>query len=333
MKILLIQTAFIGDVILATATLETLREAFPEAELHFLLRKGNETLLQNHPYIKKTWVWDKKKRKYQKWLQLLKQIREENFSHVINLQRFAATGVLTLLSKAKHKIGFSQNPMAWGYSKKIPHQMKASPPLHEVERNYQLLETTFLLKGIKKPKLYPTKEHIDKVRKYTNNNKEVICIAPSSVWFTKQAPHEFWVELLNQITDQYYIYLLGAPSDIETCSKIIENTDNTNVENLAGELNLLESAALMQYAKMNYVNDSAPMHLASAMNAPTCAIFCSTVPSFGFGPLSNQAFLLEVKEDLPCRPCGNHGKASCPLNHFKCGHHLEVKEALAILEA
>ena len=70
---------------------------------------------------------------------------------------------------------------------------------------------------------------------------------------------------------------------------------------------------------MNYVLDSAPLHICSAMNAPTTAIFCSTAPQFGFGPLAEGAIILETKLDLDCRPCGKHGHKECPKGHFRCG--------------
>ena len=76
---------------------------------------------------------------------------------------------------------------------------------------------------------------------------------------------------------------------------------------------------------MNFVNDSAPMHLASSVNAKTTAIFCSTVPEFGFGPLSDLSQVVEIKEKLKCRPCGLHGKKACPEGHFKCGFEIETK--------
>jgi len=90
------------------------------------------------------------------------------------------------------------------------------------------------------------------------------------------------------------------------------------VVNLAGELSFLESAALMKGATMNFVNDSAPMHLASAMNAHVTAVYCSTIPAFGFGPLSTKSFIIQTSEKLSCRPCGSHGYKTCPQGHFKC---------------
>ena len=77
---------------------------------------------------------------------------------------------------------------------------------------------------------------------------------------------------------------------------------------------------------MNYVNDSGPLHIASAMNAPVTSFFCSTVPDFGFGPLADQSKIVQVKEKLPCRPCGLHGHNSCPKGHFKCGNDISISE-------
>jgi ADP-heptose:LPS heptosyltransferase len=79
---------------------------------------------------------------------------------------------------------------------------------------------------------------------------------------------------------------------------------------------------------MNYVNDSAPMHLCSATNAPVTAVYCSTVPAFGFGPLSNQNKIAQINELLPCRPCGLHGYNKCPEKHFNCANNIHVTDVL-----
>jgi len=89
---------------------------------------------------------------------------------------------------------------------------------------------------------------------------------------------------------------------------------------------------LMQGAIMNYVNDSAPLHLASAMNAPVTALFCSTIPAFGFGPLSDVRYVVETEEKLSCRPCGLHGYRACPQGHFKCALTVRVAQLSEILE-
>jgi len=330
MKILLIQTAFIGDVILATAALEQLRAAKPEAEIHFLVRAGNESLVAEHPFLKKVWVWEKRNKKYKHLFKLISEVKKEKFDVVVNLQRFAATGLLALLSGAKVKLGFSQNPFSWTYNFHLPHKMGGENPLHEVERNSQLLNLweDFEEKG---PRLYPTEKAQKKVEKY-KAKAPFICIAPASVWQTKEVPEKVWVSFLDKLPTAYTVYLLGGPDDQARCEAIRSKTKFPNAVNLAGKLNLLESAALMQGAVMNYVNDSAPMHLASAMNAPVCAVYCSTVPEFGFGPLSEHSYVVQVEEELECRPCGMHGKKACPLGHFECGNRLRAEQLLGIIQ-
>src|SRR5690606_10613069 len=143
-----------------------------------------------------------------------------------------------------------------------------------------------------------------------------ICFAPSSEWFTKPFLAEKLVEFINKVAFEGTIELLGAASDIAACDAIKATSKHTKVVNLSGMLSLLESAALMQDAVLSYVNDSAPLHLASAVNAKTCAIFCSTVPAFGFYPLADFSEIVELSTPLSCRPCGLHGYKACPLEHF-----------------
>lgn len=322
-KILIIQTAFIGDVILATSLIEKLHQYYPKAKIDFLLRKGNETLLNNHPKLGKVLVWDKKGGKYRNLFKLLGRIRKGNYDLVVNVQRFANSGMLTAFSGAKEKIGFDKNPFAWAFTKKVTHKIEEGT--HEVERNNELIKA--ITDGqLQRPVLYPSPSDFKKVAAY--KTEPFICMAPASVWFTKQFPKEKWVELIQSLEFSGNIYLIGAPNDEALCDEIIAQGGNPKAQNLCGKMNLLQSAALMKDAVMNYVNDSAPMHLASAMNAKTTAIYCSTVPEFGFGPLAENARIAEVSEKLDCRPCGLHGFKECPKGHFKCGRDIQIEKLL-----
>lgn len=330
LKFLIIQTAFIGDVILATAVAEKLHHQFPDAQIDFVLRKGNETLLTNHPFIKKVFVWDKKQSKIKNLLSITKQVRANKYNSVIDLHRFASSGIITGFSGAKEKIGFDKNPLSFLFTKQIKHEIGNLPTgqaggKHEVERNQQLIEH-ITDKKTALPKLYPTEANFESVKKYKTDS--YVCLAPTSVWFTKQYPKEKWIDLCNQLPKDLNIYLLGAPADFNSCEEIRSKAKRESITNLSGKLNFLESAALMKDAKMNFVNDSAPMHIASAMNANTTAIFCSTVPSFGFGPLSDNAQIVETSLQLDCRPCGLHGHKECPKGHFKCGFSIETSELI-----
>lgn len=325
-KILVIQTAFTGDVVLATAILEKLHCFFPGAQLDFLVRKGNEGLLKDHPFIHETIVWNKKENKKKNLFNIFKNIRKEKYDAVINLQRFASTGLLTAFSRAKQKIGFDKNPFSFLFTQKIKHDLSSNK--HEVERNNELIE--HLTDGsFTKPRLYPSLKNFDEISKFTL--QPYVCMMPASVWFTKQYPFEKWIDLIENFPAEYTIYLLGGKDDLPLCEKIKSEVTSKAVEVLAGQLNFLSSAALMKGAAMNYTNDSAPLHFASAVDAPVTSIFCSTVPAFGFYPLASKSFIVETKEILACRPCSLHGLKACPLGHFKCAYTIETNQLLSTL--
>jgi heptosyltransferase-2 len=329
-RYLIIQTAFIGDVVLATALIESLAHAHPDAEIDFLLRKGNEALLTGHPKLKELLVWDKKNGKYRNLWQILGRIRERKYDAVINVQRFAATGFLTAFSGAREKIGFQKNPWSFLFTKRVHHTVSTPEnPLHETGRNQLLIEH---LAGFKppKPKLYPSAA--DEALVDPLKSSPYICMAPASVWFTKQFPEDQWVSLIKAIPADLKIYLLGGPGDRELCNRILERAGSPDrVENFCGKLGFLASAALQRDARMSYVNDSAPMHFSSAVNGPVTAIYCSTMPSFGFGPLSERSFIVEVEEQLSCRPCGLHGQRTCPQGHFNCAKKIRTAQLLETL--
>ncbi|MDQ3108817.1 MAG: glycosyltransferase family 9 protein [Bacteroidota bacterium] len=328
-KILLIQTAFTGDVVLATPVLEKLHRVFPEAKIDFLVRKGNESLLKNHPFLNEVLVFDKKNDKLSNLWKLVWKVRSKRYDLVVNMHRFASSGIITAFSGAKHRIGFDKNPMASFFTHKIPHEIGTGK--HEVRRNLDLIEHFVDVGASSRPKLYPTEADY-KLISYFKNVGEYICIAPTSVWFTKQWPPEKWAELIKIIPSRYRVYLLGGPPDAKGCQEVLKRAGRDNVANLAGQLTFLQSAALMESAKMNYVNDSAPMHFASAMNAPVTAIYCSTVPAFGFGPLSDSSRVVETEIPLTCKPCGIHGHMECPEVHFKCALTIEAKKAMGDLD-
>jgi len=326
MKFLVIQTAFIGDVVLATGIVEKLHRFFPDAQIDFLVRKGNEGLLQNHPYLHEVLIWDKKNGKLKNLWKLLRLIRKRRYDKVINVQRFAATGILTAFSGAKEKIGFDKNPLSWLFDKKIKHVISdVNHPLHEVDRNNELIRE-FTNDEVVNPHLYPSAEDTAVVQQYRKS--PYITISPASVWFTKQFPKDKWISFAKEVPANYTIYLLGAPGDVALAEEIRAGDTAATIVDLCGKLSFLQSAALMKDAAMNYVNDSAPMHFASSVNAPVTAVYCSTLPSFGFGPLSDTCFVVEVQEPLSCRPCGLHGRAACPLGHFKCAYEITNAQLL-----
>lgn len=352
MQILVVQTAFLGDVVLATPVVEKLHRYFPNANIDFLLRKGNESLLKNHPFIRNLIIWDKKDGKWKNAFKVIKQLRATKYDYVINLQRFATSGIITAFSGGNTTVGFDKNPLSFLFAKKIKHHIAevGEPIIHEVERNL-LCINWFTDDSLQLPKLYPSEIDFETVNIFVNDKRTVanqtseirhhtsdiqqlpyITISPASVWFTKQYPKEKWIELLKTVGDKFQVYLLGAPSDKSMCDEIIAKSGVRNISNCCGQFSLLQSAALMQGAVMNYVNDSAPLHLASAMDAPVTVIFCSTAPRFGFGPSGTKGNIVETLVNLPCKPCGLHGRKECPEGHFKCALTVTEQQLLAVIK-
>ena len=328
-KILIIQTASLGDVVLATPLIEKLHQFYPKARIDFLLKYGYEGVLRRHPYLKHVMVWDKSERKYHHLKELIHIVRENKYDLVVNAQRFASSGLITVLSGAKHRVGFSKNPFSLLFSKRVKHKIgiKKNNP-HEVERNLKLIES-FTDSSFIAPKLYPSNHDFARVSQY--KTRKYITVSPASLWFTKQYPMEKWIEFVASMEEGITVYFLGSGNDKELCDEIIIQSGHTNCLNLSGKLSVLESAALMRDAVINYTNDSAPMHMASAMGAPVAAIYCSTVPEFGFGPLSDTSFIIQTNRQLKCRPCGLHGFNKCPKEHFDCAYTIENSQLLGVL--
>ncbi len=304
--------------------MENLHRKYPDAAIDVLVKKGTESLFASHPYIRKLYIWDKSDKKLKNLYKILKEVQSERYDLVINVQRFFLTGFLTAFSRAGKTVGFNKNPFSVFFSKRLKHKIREGE-FHETERNLLLIQN-LVQETEKRPVLYPSKQDDALTSPYKTH--KYICVAPASLWHTKQYPADKWVEFLQQLPDDLYVYFLGSPADHTLCEEISKRSSHGNSMNLAGKLKLLETASLQRDAHMNFVNDSAPMHLASAVNAPVTAIFCSTIPAFGFGPLSTDSEVLETEEKLDCRPCGLHGLRECPEKHFDCAYTIKTERLL-----
>ncbi len=312
---------------LVTSILEKLHAFHPDAAIDLVVRKGNEGLFTGHPFLRKLHVWDKRQGKTRALFSLIGDLRKTDHDHIINAQRFFSTGLMTVLARGTETVGYDKNPLSFLFTRKVPHVI--GDGRHEVERLNELIaHLTDASRPL--PRLYPSKADRQAVERLVLKSGTAagnyVCIAPASVWFTKQWPESKWVELMKMLPSDQHVFLIGAPGDLPMCERIKKAVGRGTV--LAGELSLLGTAVLMEGATMNYVNDSAPLHIASAMNAPVTAIFCSTVPAFGFGPLRNNGRVVETLEKLDCRPCGLHGYKACPKGHFKCALGIEVEQVV-----
>lgn len=319
-KILVIQTASIGDVILVTSLLEKLHHKFPDSQIDLLLKSPNQQLFTQHPFINNLWIWQKDDKKYLRLWDLCDRIRKEKYDVVFCVQRFFSSGLVTLYSGAKKRIGFKKNPLSMFFTHKVEHKIEKG--IHEIDRNISLLEG-YWCKTAPRPQLYPTKDDYAKTSLYKQGN--YYTLSPSSLWKTKTLEPEKWLELINQLPQDTMLYLLGSKQDRALCEELIKKSTNPNIINLSGKLSFLQSAALMRDAKMNFTNDSAPLHLCSSVNAPVTAVFCSTTQDFGFTPLSDDSLVVEATPQPKCKPCGLHGAKKCKHEHFECGRKIDMQ--------
>jgi heptosyltransferase-2 len=329
-KVLIIQTAFLGDAVLITSLLEKIRLESPNTSVHLLVRKGLEGIFKAYPYshVVQVWTYDKRN-KLNSWWSLRNDFAKEKFDQVFVAQRFFGMGLLSISIGAKKVIGFDKNPLSLFFDEKVPHEFGQGK--HETERNTELLASWL---GTLPYKPFMNASHLNNFP-VDLQPKKYLCISPGSVWKTKRFPVHKWIEFIRLLPADQEIVLMGSAAEKHLSDEIEEAFMGSGryISNACGRFNLQEVIAVYQQSLMSFVNDSGPLHICSAVNTPTGAIFCSTIPAFGFGPLAEHNKIIEVTQKLACRPCGDHGKKSCPEIHFNCGNSIDVKEMLQAYQA
>ncbi len=220
-----------------------------------------------------------------------------------------------------------------GYKKQKLLTNKISFPsgMHSKDKALQLLQdfSNEPLKG--DSEVFPSAADFSKAKKLTENNRtnKKIAIAPASVWATKKWPHSYFIELLKK-GESFSFYLIGGKEDKTLCDSIIKQSGHQNITNCAGELSILESCALIKEMDLLVCNDSAPLHMANAVNTPVFALFGPTVKDFGCYPYREADKILEI--ELDCRPCSKHGSNKCPKGHHKCMIDLRPESVIKQIE-
>lgn len=337
-RILIIQTAFIGDVVLALPLLQILRKNFPSAKIDFMLIPKTAELLKNHPDVNDVIIFDKKGRDkgFRGIIKMVGLISQKNYDAVFIPHRHFRSAIIPFLAGIKVRVGFDRSIFKFLYTHVVKYRQ-----IHEIERNLSLLEPFGIKSEVKEiPNLYPSeadKNYIDEL--LAGVKSKIICVAPGSVWATKRWLKERFAELVELlIRDGFVVALVGGTEDFELCEEIKNVNGSENIFNFCGKLSLLQSAELLRRSILLVSNDSAPMHIAVAMRTPVVAIFGSTIPEFGFYPYGEKDRIIQV-ENLYCRPCGIHGRSKCPERHFNCMRlietervYLEVKSLIQSLQ-
>jgi len=315
--IVIVQTAFIGDVVLILFLAEAVRRVHPEARITLVTTPASATFAQYCTAIDTIIAFDKRGKHggLRGMMQMARQLRREGADCVLAPHRSFRTALLARFSGARLSVGFEKNSFAWLYDKRVEYLAE-----HEIERNMALLGVfEDCANCLPTPPIMRLPESVsvaaEALLRQHGLEKGFIACAPGSVWATKRWREEHFERLVRMLQEAgTKVVVLGGKDDVEVCERIAEKSGSVS---LAGKTSLPEMLAILQSASVLVCNDSAPAHLAALVDCPTVAIFGPTVQAFGFAPRSSRAVVVE-NERLSCRPCSSHGTNTCPLGTHEC---------------
>jgi heptosyltransferase-2 len=326
-RILIIQTAFIGDVILTTPLIKNLRKILPDSFISFLLIPETKNVLENNPHLNEILVYDKRKnRGVGGLLQIVRSIKERQFGLAIIPHRSLRSALLAYLSRIPERIGFDRSAGSFLFTDKVVYRTN----VHEVDRNLSLLSNFAPDLTDRSPELFPSSQDFSHVRTLLSDSgitqgDKIVGVAPGSVWATKRWLPERFAEVGDLLLRQTgaKVVFFGSEEDSALCERIADSMTGRPAM-MAGKFSVLQSAAAVSLSRVILSNDSAPVHMASAMKIPVVAVFGSTIPEFGFAPYEVGHVI--IQKEMKCRPCGIHGKRKCPEKHFRCMREIGAEE-------
>lgn len=311
-NILVIQTAFLGDLILTTPLFKKIKIKHPNSHVSVLVNRGTESILEMNPNLDRVIPVDKKStfKNPFSFLKFLKFLRSLDFNICYSPHFSHRSSLVSFFSGSKLRIGYRESGFSFLHSITYERPLRG---IHEVQKLDLLIGNSDFIR----PEIFLNPKSIEDIVPYIANLPPYIAIAPSSLWETKRMPVEKFSDLILKILNksEYLPVIIGSKSDIPL-GKILSDRFSEKIINYVGKTNLQELSYIISRAKAVVSNDSSPIHIASAFNVPTIAIFGATIPEFGYSPLSDLKYVSQI--ELDCRPCGIHGGRFCPKQHFKC---------------
>jgi heptosyltransferase II len=324
-KILVIQTAFLGDAVLTLPMIQKLKEMHKDSIIDVLCIHASIEIFQLSSCINEIIVIEKKgeHKSLFSLLKFIKQIRLKGYDKIYSPHRSFRTSILVLQSGVKETYGYSNSAMFHVY-KYITEYISSH---HEVQRNLDLIGYDYSKNGWKVlPEISIPESSERTVKDFIKSNNirtDFGVIAPGSIWNTKKYPIEYYEQVIKFLIDKGLKVIIMGSKEEEDIGKTLEIKFGDSLISAAGRMTITESIALLKYARILISNDSAPTHLGVCADIPVLTLYCSTVPEFGFYPYNKKSRWLSYSE-LDCKPCGIHGYERCPLKHFLCGYKLEV---------
>jgi len=322
-KILIIKPSSLGDIIHSLPFLNVMRKHFPESEIHWVVFKEFEGIIQGHPMIDRLWVIDKNS-----WLKIkmagntfrdirffLKALKKEKYDLVIDLQGLLRSGIIALSTNSPIRIGFQEAREGSKYF--YTHKVHGGKNIHAVDRYLKIAE--FIGCNISKiefPLSYSIANSTSINLQF--NHEDYVVIVPGARWKTKiWSPRKFGV-LASLLP--FRTVIVGTDKDAKAAEEIVKISKGKAI-NLTGKTTLKELTGIISRAKFLITNDSGPMHIAAALNIPVFAIFGPTDP-VRTGPYGKNNTI--IRADVQCSPCF---KKTC--NDLRCMNNIKAEKVYA----
>lgn len=336
---LVIQTSFLGDVVLTTPLLVSLAR---EGPVDVIATRAGAGLLAGHPAVRDVIVYDKRGSDsgIRGFAGLVRRIRrrEDGSPRGAATAYFAQgsmrSAALAAAARVPRRIGFDTSSGRALYTERVAYREDR----HHSERLWSLAHPSIseFPEEARRPSLSIRDSDTAAVDALLGEHdltpgEPLLALAPGSAWATKRWP--YYPALGALVSSSVRVVLIGSPEERQLSEEVdaaVRDAGGMPAVNAVGRLSLLASAELIRRCRTLVSNDSLPQHLASAVGTPTITIFGPTVPEFGFGPLAPGSHAVGVN-DLPCRPCDRHGPRVCPLGHWRCMRSLEPEAILNVL--
>lgn len=321
---LVIQTAWLGDVVLTTALIRRAAERLG-ASVDVVTIPASAGVLQNNPHVREVLTYDKKDRDrgVRPFLALARKLRARRYAVAYLAQTSLRSALLAWLARIPTRIGFRDAAGARLYT----HAVMSRGEPHQLERLLKLADGA---PDRREPEIFPSagdREAVDRLLAEAGiGSGEFIAVAPGAAWATKRWP--YYPELVRALAGEVPVAVVGGPGDRADARAIRNALGGLPLADGTGTLTVLQSGDLIRRAALLVSGDTAPAHLASAVGTPVVEIFGPTAPQYGFAARAAHTRIVEP-DPLPCRPCSIHGPAICPLGHHKCMRDIPIGAVLA----
>lgn len=307
-KILIIRLSSLGDILLTTPLIRSIKKQYSKINIDFLLKEQFQDTLFYNKYITSLYLYEKDEGK----------LLSNNYDLIIDLQNnFRSRKITKILKKTSIKF----NKHNFDKFLLVHFKLNRLNSLPQIPIRYSNTISNFNLDNNGLDLFLP-----GKLNSNFTDKKKYIGFAPGSKHYTKIWPLDYFVKLGKLLNlNGYEIVLLGGKDDMQVCAQIKDNL--SFAINLCNNNNLFQTANDMKICSALVCNDSGLMHVACAVQIPVLAFWGSTVKEFGFTPYKNRNLILE-NNSLSCRPCSHIGRNNCPKKHFKCMKDLTPEMAL-----